>query len=142
VVEDGVEIDGAYQENERIPLDRANPLEALLALSETIRVWKDQMGLSRRIQIKPDELGQMIRTTPGLTCRYRFVSPEGVRTAWTTAEPVTQASGTILFVNGVRGDDQFIEVEVTRGDAMEWWSPATAQLISVDLRERATEPPP
>lgn len=142
VVEDKVQVDGAYGERERIALNRDDPLDALLALSDTIRVWKDAVGVRRRIQIRPDEIGQMIRTTPGLKCRYRFVSPQGDRTEWTVCEPVPQPSGTILYVSGVRGDEHYIEVEVTRGDSMEWWSPATAQLISVDLKPKQELPPP
>jgi hypothetical protein len=136
VIEREVELDGAYVENERIALDRNSPLDALLALSETIAIWKGEIGFSRRIQIRPDEIGQILRTTPGLICRYRFVSPEGDRTDWKVAEPVPQPSGAILYVSGVRGDDYFIEVEVARGDSMEWWSPATAQLISVELKPK------
>jgi hypothetical protein len=137
VVEEGVELDGAYGENERISLDRENPLDALLALSETIALRRDEIGVRRRIHIRPDEIGQILRTTPGIVCRYRFVSPEGERTEWKEAEPVPQPSGAILYVSGVRGDDHFIEVEIARGDSMEWWSPATAQLITVDLKPRA-----
>ncbi|HEY5990157.1 MAG TPA: hypothetical protein VIV12_27790, partial [Streptosporangiaceae bacterium] len=35
LVEDGVEVEGAYAGHEWIPLDRESPLEAFLALSET-----------------------------------------------------------------------------------------------------------
>jgi hypothetical protein len=105
LVENGVEVEGAYAEHERIPLDRSNPLDALLALSDAIRIWKEELGLSRRIQIMPPEIGQMLRTTPELVCRYRFVSPEGARSAWRHAEPVPQPTGAILFVSGLRGDD-------------------------------------
>jgi hypothetical protein len=140
LVEMGVEVGGAYGDHERIVLDRDNPLDALLALSETIRIWKEELGASRKIQIKPDEIGQRLRTEPGLVCRYRFVSPEGNRTNWKVSDPVPQPSGTILYVNGLRGDDHYIEVEVLRGDSMEWWSPATAQLIDVELKPRSDQP--
>lgn len=139
VLEREVELDGAYGENEYIALDPSNPLDALLALSETIAIWKEQIGVTRRIHIRPDEIGQILRTTPGLTCRYRFVSPDGDRTDWKVTEPVPQPNGALLYVSGLRGDDYFIEVEVTRGDSMEWWSPATAQLISVDLRPKGEQ---
>jgi hypothetical protein len=136
LVEGGVQVGGAYSESERIALDPSEPLDALLSLSETVRVWKEQLGVARRIQLKPDEIGTELRTTPGLTCRYRFVTPQGSRTDWRPAEPITQSGGTILYLDGVGGDDYYIEIEVLRGDAMQWWSPATAQLINVDLQPR------
>jgi hypothetical protein len=136
LIEAGVELGGAYGEHESIPLDRGDPLEAILALSETIRVWKDQVGFTRAVQIKPDELGLTLRTAGDLSLRYRMVTPQGRRSGWRTAEPITQPNGTILYVDGVEGEDHFIEIEVVEGEEPKWWSPATAQLISVELLPR------
>jgi hypothetical protein len=134
LVECGVELGGAYGSQERIELDSDDPGEALVALSETIALWKEQVGLARRVQLKPDSIGQQFRSTPGMTCQYRFVSPTGERTAWRAApDPIAQASGTVVFLEGVADDDHYIEIEIKNGDDMEWYSTATAQLISVDM---------
>ena len=134
LVEKGVETDGPFEAYERIPLDRANPLEAFLALSETVRLWKDQIGVQRVAQIRPDSLGQLFRTNRGLTCRYRLVSREGVRGEWVDAEPVMQPSGTLLYLRGIQDDDTMVEVEILQGERPQWWSLATSQFIGVDMR--------
>jgi hypothetical protein len=138
LVEAGVELDGAYDEHERITFDRDNPLDALLELAETIHVWREGLGVQRQVQIKPDDIGEELRNRENeLTCKYRLVSPDGVPGDWRTTKPMLQPGGTILFVDGVLGDDHYIEVEVAGPDGRaQWWSPATAQLINVELRER------
>ncbi len=138
LVEAGVELDGAYAERERIPLDRENPLDALLDLAQTIHIWKEERGVQRQVQIKPDEIGEELRNREHeLTCKYRSVSPDGVPGDWRTTKPMLRPGGTILFVDGVLGDDHYIEVEVAGPDGRaQWWSPATAQLINVELRQR------
>ncbi|HXB17106.1 MAG TPA: hypothetical protein VNV44_15330 [Solirubrobacteraceae bacterium] len=129
----GVEVPGPYQEHERIALDPEDPLEALLALSETVHTWKGELGWARQIQLKPDELGHELHTSPELKCQYRLTNRQGVRTEWRETRPVTQPGGTIVYVTGVRGEDDFIEIEVRKGDHQKWLSLATAQLISVEL---------
>lgn len=137
LVEGAVDTTGAYTDHERIDLDRAAPTDALLKLSEAVRVWKNELGWGRQIQLKPDELAHMLRTQSELKCRYRFVSRIGEKTDWRdTPDPITQPGGAVIYVNGVHGDDQFIELEIVKGDTMEWYSPATAQMISVELRPR------
>jgi hypothetical protein len=135
LVDRDVELAGAYQDLERIDLDAADPLDALLRLSETVCVWKRERGWPRRVQLKPDTLGHMIRTSPELRCRYRFVT-KGERSRWSYASPIPQANGTVVYLDGIKEEDQYIEIEVVRGEAMEWYSPATAQLISVELQQK------
>ena len=134
LVEDGVEIAGPFESHERIPFSRTDPLEAFLRLSETLRLWKERIGTHRVVQIRPDDLGVAFRTSRDLQCRYRFVSPQGVRGPWVETEPVLQASGTLLYLRGIKDDDTLIEVEILRNQHLRWWSPATSQFISVDMR--------
>ena len=47
IVEDGVEIEGAYPENERLPLVREQPLSVFLQLSERLANWKQDFGRKR-----------------------------------------------------------------------------------------------
>jgi hypothetical protein len=136
MVEQGVEVDGAYADRERITLDPESPLDALLDLAATIHLWKERRGFQRQVQIKPDEIGEELRNrSDELTCKYRVVSPTGDPGDWHTTKPILRPGGTILFVDGVLGDDHYIEVEVAGLDGRaQWWSHATAQLINVELR--------
>jgi hypothetical protein len=109
-------------------------LEAFLALSETLRIWKESIGIPRVVQIRPDHIGRDFRINPDLKCRYRFVSGQGVRGPWIEAEPVLQPSGTLLYLNGVQGDDTLIEIEILQQESPRWWSPATSQFISIEMR--------
>jgi hypothetical protein len=134
LVENGVEDGGPNQGFEKIPFDRADLLEAFLALSETLRIWKERIGIPRVVQIRPDHIGRDFRINRDLKCRYRFVSGQGVRGQWVEAEPVLQPSGTLLYLNGVQGDDTLIEIEILQQESPRWWSPATSQFISIEMR--------
>lgn len=134
LVERGVEIDGPFEGHERIAFDRTNPLKAFLALSETLRVWKERIGVHRIVQIRPDELGKAFRTKRNLRCRYRFIDYNGNRGDWVEAEPVLQASGTLLYLKGIRDDNTLIEVEILQDQHPRWWSAATSQFISVEMQ--------
>jgi len=134
LVEDGVETDGPFEGYERIALNRADPLEAFLALSETLRLWKEQIGIQRIVQIRPDDLGRIFRTNRDLRCRYRFIDQEGMRGEWVDAEPILQASGTLLYLRGVQDDNTLLEVEILQDQSPRWWSPATSQFISVEMQ--------
>lgn len=139
MVEDGVEIGGAFQHYERIPFDRSDPLDAFLVLSETLRLWKERIGNRRVVQVRPDELGGVLRASRDLKWRYRFVR-DGVRGPWVEAEPVLQPSGTLLYLRGLQDDDTLIEVEILQNQSPRWWSPATSQYISVEMRESEEGP--
>lgn len=136
LVEDGVETGGPFQGYERIPLDRMNPLEAFLVLSETLRVWKEQKGFRRVAQLSPDSLSQWFRTNGEARCRYRFVSREGVPGAWVDqgVEPIPQPRGALLYLTGIQDDDSQIEVEVLQNERLQWWSDARPQYIGIELR--------
>jgi hypothetical protein len=133
LVEDGVENNGPFQDFERIPFRRAELLEAILLLSNTLRIWKERVGIHRVVQIRPDDLGWVVRTSRDLKCRYRF-SREGVPGPWVEIEPVPQPSGTLLYLKGIQGDDSLIEVEILKGGSPRWRSPATSQFITVEMR--------
>jgi len=136
VVETGVETSGPLQGYERIELDRDEPLQAFLALAETMQRWKARIGLHRVVQIRPDELGISLRNDRNLRCRYRFVR-EGVRGTWVDTQPIPQPNGTLLYLTGVQDDSTLIEVEILQDQMLRWWSLATSQFISVEMREQA-----
>jgi hypothetical protein len=133
LVEEDVRLPTSLARLERIALDRTSPADAVLALSETIRLWKEELGNPRRLLIKPDTVGQQLLAS-GLLCRYRFVSPEGKRGTWRFSDPILQPGATVLYVDGVRGDEYHIEVQVMDNRRkVTWASMATPQLISVEL---------
>lgn len=134
MVEDGVDYSGAFENYERIPFDRSDPLEAFLRLSETLRLWKERIGTLRVVQILPYDLASVFRTNPDLKCRYRFIR-KGVRGQWAETEPILQPNGILLYLRGVHDDDDtFIEVEIHQNQSPRWSSLATSQYISVEMQ--------
>ncbi len=135
LVEEGVSDAGAYGERERIPFRREAPLEAFLALLETIRLWRQEMGSTRVARLSPDDLGRRFRRERGMRCRYRYVSADGERSAWADVEPIPAPGGTLVYLKGVRGDADQVEVEVLEGDRPIMYSAATPQWLSITLEE-------
>jgi hypothetical protein len=125
LVEEGVSDDGAYRERERIPFCREAPLAAFLALLETIRLWRQEMGSTLTARLSPDDLGRRFRRDRGLRCRYRYVSADGQRSAWADVEPIPAPGGTLVYLKGVRSDTDQVEVEVLEGDRLIMYSLAT-----------------
>jgi hypothetical protein len=134
LVEDGIETGGLFEGVERIPLDRANPLEAFLALSETLRLWKEQKGFRRVAQLSPDSLSRWFRTNGEARCRYRFVR-EGVPGAWVDqgVEPIPQPRGALLYLAGIQDDDSQIQVEILQDQRVQWSCYATPQYIGIEM---------
>ena len=137
MVEDGVETGEAfenYENYERIDFDRSDPLEALLKLSRTLGIWKENFGILRVVQVRPDKLGREFRPNCDLKCRYRFLR-EGVWGQWDEADPIPQPGGGIhLYVWGVQDDEAFIQVEILKNQSPHWRSPATPQYVSVKMQ--------
>jgi len=133
LVENDVEVGGAYQEREWVAFDRAAPLAAFLALTDTIRLWKEDMGMTRVARVSPDDLGRQFRHNQEMKCRYRFVTPNGDRTEWFEAEPIQDTGGTLLHLKSVRNDSDQVEVEVLRNGQPTLISDATPQYLSIAL---------
>ena len=134
LLEEGVTPGGAYDENEYVPLDPANPAEALLRLSETIGEWKRKAGRTIKVQILPDDLAAMLSGVNGLVCRYRLV--EGGRLhEWKPADLIPETGGAFLYLRGVQ-DDHLVQVEIERPQQSSWFSVATSQFLPINLRAR------
>ena len=132
LVENEVEVGGAYGEHERIPLDRSNPLDAFLSLSDTIGLWKRQEGRRLKIRIMPEELAALAGFSGGdLKCRYRFLV-SGTPTEWREAVQIPEPGGTFLWAGGVQ-EDFLIQVQLEDG-GKKWISPAYPQYVSVELK--------
>jgi hypothetical protein len=133
LVETNVDLGGAYAEHERIALDRANPLSAFLALSETIGIWKRAAGRQLKVRIMPDLVGQQAaQQINGTQCRYRFVT-NGATTIWQEIIPVLEQGGTFVYIGGIQ-EDYMIQLSVENG-AAKWQSPACPQWMPIELAQ-------
>lgn len=130
LVEDGVEVGGAYSEHERIHFTRERLAEALLALSETVGEWKRSHG-RKLIQILPEDIASALgEANRACRCRYRFWV-NGEERAWKDGKVLPLPGGTFVVIKGVH-DDYLVQLEV-EVDGASWWSKATAQHVPVNL---------
>lgn len=132
LVEQGVDIGGMYQSHEVIPLDKANPVDALMRLSETIGLWRKELGRTVKVQILPDTVAKRLGSSDnGVKCRHRLWLWGGY-SEWKDLTPVPEAGGTFVFVNGVQ-DDHLIQVQIQQA-SKKWESVATSQWIQVTVK--------
>jgi hypothetical protein len=88
IVAPGVNVIGAYQEQERIDYDPSDTSKAVLRLSKTIGLWKSQAGRLLKVQVFPREIAEKSR---------RQTAAHGVCIAcapltelWETGDPLTR----------------------------------------------------
>jgi hypothetical protein len=134
LVEAGVRLGGLAQGYETIPLDRQNPLEAFIGLSETIAEWKRKAGRLIRVRLQPDEVAELASDeNAGVRCRYRSVDDSGGRPGpWAEGQVIQQAGGIVLFVNGA-DERHYVQVQI-EGAGATWRSPFEPQMMHVVLR--------
>lgn len=135
LLEAGVEPEGPFADHERIHYSAESLLDAFLALSETLRLWKSRRGRTRMAHLLPDEVGRELRANRNLQCRFRFVAVDGSTSAWSTAEPMPGLGGTVLYLNGVRDDTAQVQVEIADQQAIRWYSELTPQSIRIEMRQ-------
>jgi len=131
LVDNVVDVGGMYQSHERIPYDPNNPLLAILALSETVDLWKRDAGRLLKVQILPESVAQRLEN--GSRCTYRFLR-DGRWLVWQDGIAVQEIGGTFVYVNGVH-DDVMIQLRVEHQGKI-WLSRATSQWMPVELREQ------
>jgi hypothetical protein len=138
LVEDGVDVGGMYQPHEYIALDRAKPAPALLRLSETIGLWRQEFGRTVKVQLLPTALGRKIAGGGnGVSCTHRLFL-DGKYTPWTEVTPVPEGGGTFVYLEGVQ-DAHLIQIKVQdqgKGNST-YQSVATSQWIAVALSRGA-----
>lgn len=133
LLETGVENVGAYAESEHIALDRDNPLEAILRLSETLSLWKEQLGRKLKARLSPEGVAvPLARGNGRWRCRYRL-SSQGDFSDWQEVQVVREVGGVFAYLN-VNTEGQLVELEVS-GDGRQWTSPATGQWMHIELEE-------
>jgi hypothetical protein len=132
VVEGNVDIGGMYQENEMIPLDRANPLAAFLRLAETVGTWRREFGRTVKVQILPPPLARKVGASEtGISCSHRLWS-RGKKGPWTEVTPVPEGGGTFVWIDGVK-DDDLIQLKIEGVGRQPWQSVATSQWMQIQL---------
>lgn len=131
LVETEVDIGGMYQPNEHIPFDRAELLPALLRLSETVGMWRQEQGRMLKVQILPAALAKNLKAgNNGVACAHRLWL-QGSCTPWTSATPVPEPGGTFIYIPGVQ-EDHSVQVEV-RYKGKVWQSLAVCQWTPIEL---------
>jgi hypothetical protein len=131
MVEDGVDIGGMFQSHEQIPFRRADPIEAFLRLSETLGMWKREIGRTVKVQLMPPPLAKKLGGGNGsMQCRSRLWL-QGRYTEWRNVNPVPEEGGAFVYVDGVQ-DEHLIQLQV-QGARTIWQSTATSQWMQVRL---------
>jgi hypothetical protein len=132
IVEDGVDLGGMFAPHEHIPLDRAQPVSAILRVSETIGLWTMERGRTLKIQLLPEALAEAIGAgANGLQCSYRLWL-QAKPSDWIDAVPVPEGGGAFVWVQGVL-DEHLIQLRVQNKGKV-WLSPATSQWMPIALK--------
>lgn len=127
MIEEGVEIGGAYDRHEYIVFKRDDPAPAFLKLAKTLGLWKNRSGTYLRVRLLPEDISSVAHRAD---CQYQFVE-RGAQLGWNTADPVNEPGGTFLYLKGVR-DGYLIQVRITH-DGQVRQSPATDQSMPIEL---------
>jgi hypothetical protein len=132
MVEDGVQSNGAYAENEHIKLDRTVQSEAFIRLSETIGLWRAQSGRSLEIRLLP-EAAATLAANENTKCEYRLVPPVGDPTDWKVGRARSKPGGVFLVVQGVKVNED-IQVKILEGGNPRWRSEESPQWVHIELK--------
>jgi hypothetical protein len=132
IIESGVDFGGMYQPNEYIPLDRNDPLPALLLLSQVLGEWRAETGRLVKVQILPQVLARKLGANEdGIRCSHRLWS-RGRNRSWVQVKPIPEGGGTFIWIEGVR-DDDLIQIKVEGDGRKVWRSVASSQWIQIPL---------
>ncbi len=132
LVDPRVKLNGAYQEDEKITFDAADPLPAFVKLSLTISQWKADYGRLIKVRVLPESLGR--RLGAARYCEYRLIN-DGRPGKWQRGELFNEVGGLVAYVPGT-SDNSLIELRITRGDQT-WASPAAPQFMHLWLKQGA-----
>jgi hypothetical protein len=132
LVEEGVEVQGMQQPHEHLVLKPGTLLENFLGLSETVAIWRADIGRTVKVQILPPVLAHQLGSEhDGMRCRHRL-GRQGNFTEWQEVPPVPEVGGTFVYIRGVR-EDHLIQLEVTDNSRKRWRSVAASQWMQVEL---------
>jgi hypothetical protein len=132
MIERDVAFGGAYGNDEHVPFDRGERCEAMIRLSETIGLWKNEAGRSLEIRLLP-EAAATLASNDNAKCEYRLVSPPAPPTPWREAAARPTPGGVFLTVPGVKLE-QAIQVKISEGNVARWQSTQQPQWFHVELK--------
>ncbi len=137
LIETEVETGGAFGDHEHIPLDRDDKLNAFLALSETVKIWKAESGRLVKVKIMPKALAENPGHLTGqIQCQYRFMKTStGRKTDWLTTTTESEGGGAVVYLQGVQ-DDHLIQLQIDDGQTY-WISELSPQLVEIELNPMA-----
>lgn len=136
VIEQGVETGELYRENERIEHDPMNPTPAILALSQTIGLWKREAGQVVKVRILPQALAK--RLGNDATVAYRLFRQDR-DLGWIDGFPIQEPGGVFLYVKGIRPDTTIQFKAQIKDDKWISGLPAPLQSMSIEFRKDGVE---
>ena len=135
MLENGVVMSGAFSDHERIEFSRDDLPIALLAVSETLGLWKRRAGRQVKVSIVADDLVSNHRFLGGqMRVEYRFIVGGNVM-PWQSITPILEIGGPVVYLQGIQ-DGYMIQLQVVDGPD-QWISRATPELIEIDLEKIA-----
>jgi hypothetical protein len=133
LLEEGVVMSGAFSDHERIHFSREDLPAALLAVSETLGLWKRRVGRKVKVSIVADDLVSNSRFLGGqMRVEYRFIVGGDVM-PWQPVTPILEIGGPVVYLSGTQ-DGYMIQLQVVDGPD-QWISRATPELIEIDLEK-------
>ena len=132
VVQEGLEVGGMYQQNERIKFKPDAPQQCFLEISELLGSWKRKSGRFIRIQIEPQAAAALAAGDENATVRYRFWERDRC-TDWQETRAVPRAGGVIVYLKGATEEVE-VQVEVVCGRTI-WRSEVEPQTLRLALTE-------
>ena len=126
--------DGLYTGNERIDVDPDNIADALLKISNTIALWKQQSGRKLIIQLEPSEVADFVSDhLDDIRVEYRLYEGNEVPN-WKNAPTRPRGDAMLVYLSGIRTEDTDIELQVRYGDKT-YKSRVESQYFRMRLRE-------
>ncbi|MBA3965696.1 MAG: hypothetical protein H0X47_07965 [Nitrospirales bacterium] len=108
VVEDGVKMEGAYQNHNFIPYNSADPLPTFVKLTQAISEWIRQSGRSVKVQILPQDVVKKISNDAKVSyCLHRDGNPP----QWQEVLPFTEVGAIFIQVKGVH-DNAMVQLQI------------------------------
>jgi hypothetical protein len=133
IIEDGVTF-LSMANYETLPYQESQPLEAILALSETIASWRLDIGQELKVQILPGPLAETLGENEELTCTHRFVEKD-IQTPWKPIPAIAEDEGTFIYLRGVRSSQKIQLRVLDETQKVTWQSLARSPWTAVQLKE-------
>lgn len=134
VVEEGLRFQG-MSNKERIKYEPTNPVETILAISETIAEWRRTIGQDIKIQILPATVAEKLENDELLTCFHR-VGEKDLYTPWKEVPAICEDEGTFVYLRGVKPGHR-VQLRVMESQQkVRWQSTARFPWAMVQLKER------